>query len=118
MVPGDTVHSYGHEDETRQVLEDAEKELSTWERDFEPIQTGAGELSSNLLGTPRNNFQQDGGNGAVLEHEPADSERTETIREQPQSAATEGDGAGEGPSRVAEAAPPVATVDETEVRNV
>lgn len=42
MVPGDPRHAYDHAAEARQVLEDAETELRSWERSIEPISSGAG----------------------------------------------------------------------------
>lgn len=58
MIPGDRQRTYDCETETKRVLEDAEKELSSWQRTCEPIPTGAAELSSNLLAPARPREQQ------------------------------------------------------------
>jgi len=51
VVPGDPRRSYDRGDEARQILNDAEEELRSWERTVEPISSGAGELGANLMPT-------------------------------------------------------------------
>ncbi|OJJ30393.1 hypothetical protein ASPWEDRAFT_45968 [Aspergillus wentii DTO 134E9] len=49
VVPGDTRQAYEYAGEAKQVLEDAESDLRSWERTVEPIQSSAGEPSAALL---------------------------------------------------------------------
>lgn len=121
VVPGDPRRPYEHEDTTRQILDDAEKELSSWERTCEPIHSGAAGLSSNLLGTANNNAQQDVNEIAAPEPEPEPngSERSATLEEPQQTLAIEStpgteeySSVGEGPSGTIEHST-VETVQET-----
>ena len=49
IVPGDKTAAYEHTDSAKQVLEEAESDLRSWERTDEPIQTAAGQITDNLL---------------------------------------------------------------------
>lgn len=117
VVPGDPRRPYEHEATTRQILDDAEKELSSWERTCEPIHSGAAGLSSNLLGTANNNAQQDV--KEIAAPEPNGSERGATLEEPQQTLAIENtpgteeySSVGEGPSSTVEHSM-VETVQET-----
>lgn len=56
VVPGDPRLAYKREMEARGVLEDAERDLRTWERTFEPIPTSANDEASaaQILQSSRN----------------------------------------------------------------
>ena len=49
VVPGDSPREYDHMPATRQILEDAENDLRSWESTTVPIQSSAGELPSSGL---------------------------------------------------------------------
>ncbi|KAF9888034.1 hypothetical protein FE257_009298 [Aspergillus nanangensis] len=49
VTPGDTRTEYENADEAREVLEDAEKDLSSWQSTVLPIHTSAGEVPANTL---------------------------------------------------------------------
>lgn len=49
VAPGTERSPFGHQNEARQVLNDAEQELQTWRPNLEPIQTSAGQMSNTLL---------------------------------------------------------------------
>ncbi|KAL2859045.1 Eisosome component PIL1-domain-containing protein [Aspergillus pseudodeflectus] len=42
VIPGDEPKEYAHGDEAKQIIEDAERELHSWESNIEPVETGAG----------------------------------------------------------------------------
>lgn len=58
-----TSAAYEHTDDTKQVLEEAENNLRTWERTDEPVHTSAGETSANLL--PTNPGRAESANGVA-----------------------------------------------------
>ncbi|KAL3460251.1 Eisosome component PIL1-domain-containing protein [Aspergillus heterothallicus] len=42
VIPGDEPKEYAHGDEAKQIVEDAERDLHSWESSVEPVETGAG----------------------------------------------------------------------------
>jgi hypothetical protein len=51
VVPGDERQPFAYANEARQVLNDAEQELQSWQPHLEPIHSSAGNLGSNLMPT-------------------------------------------------------------------
>jgi Eisosome component PIL1 len=51
VVPGDERQPFAHQNEARQVLNDAEQELQSWQSNLEPIKSSAGSLGNNLMPT-------------------------------------------------------------------
>ena len=49
IVPGDQRNAYEHATDAKQVLEEAENDLHSWERTDAPIATSAGQTESNFL---------------------------------------------------------------------
>ncbi|GCB20263.1 sphingolipid long chain base-responsive protein PIL1 [Aspergillus awamori] len=49
VVPGDSPHEYDRTSSTRQILEEAENDLRSWESTTVPIQSAAGELPDSTL---------------------------------------------------------------------
>ncbi|GKZ38583.1 hypothetical protein AbraIFM66950_010892 [Aspergillus brasiliensis] len=49
VVPGDSPHEYDRTSTTRQILEEAENDLRSWESTTVPIQSAAGELPDSTL---------------------------------------------------------------------
>ena len=49
VVPGDVRPPFEHASAARQVLNDAEEDLRTWEANLEPVHSSAGNLGSNLM---------------------------------------------------------------------
>ena len=58
VIPGDVRRPYDKEPETRQIVQDAENDLNAWQKKMVPVENGAGELSSSLLATARDNVQR------------------------------------------------------------
>lgn len=49
VVPGDAPKAYDQGEQAKQVINQAEKDLRSWDRTDEPIQTSAGQMTDNLL---------------------------------------------------------------------
>lgn len=49
VVPGDVRAAFAHANEARQVLNDAEADLQSWQPNFEPIHSSAGGMGANLM---------------------------------------------------------------------
>lgn len=49
VVPGDVREPFAHANEARQVLNDAEQELQSWQPNLEQIHSQAGGLGANLM---------------------------------------------------------------------
>jgi len=49
VVPGDVRPPFEHASQARQVLNDAEEDLRSWEPNLDPIHSNAGDLGSNLM---------------------------------------------------------------------
>lgn len=51
VVPGDERQSFTHANDARQVLNDAEQEMQSWQPNLEPVQSSAGSIGTNLMPT-------------------------------------------------------------------
>lgn len=51
VVPGDERQPFAHTNDARQVLNDAEQELQSWQPTLEPVHTSAGSIGTNLMPT-------------------------------------------------------------------
>ncbi len=51
VVPGDERQPFPHANDARQVLNDAEQELQSWQPNLEPVHSSAGSLGTNLMPT-------------------------------------------------------------------
>lgn len=49
VVPGDVRPPFEHGSAARQVLNDAEEDLRSWESNLEPVHSSAGNLGTNLM---------------------------------------------------------------------
>ncbi len=49
VVPGDVRPTFEHAAQARQILNDVEDDLRDWRPDYEPVQTAAGSVQSNLM---------------------------------------------------------------------
>lgn len=59
IVPGDQREGYEHADASKNVIEEAENDLRSWQRSDEPIPTSAGEITDNLLPASANKPQSE-----------------------------------------------------------
>lgn len=81
VVPGDAPKAYDQSEQAKQVINQAEKDLRSWDRTDEPIQTSAGQMTDNLL--PASSNPQDPSravNDTAVAQEFEDADGTGSVR--------------------------------------
>lgn len=74
IVPGDQRKPFEHGDTLREVLDDAERDLRSWEPSLEPIPTQAGDMGADLVPKP-----EAAQKAAAPDGEPVDGGATEPV---------------------------------------
>lgn len=76
VIPGDEPKEYAHGDEAKQIIEDAERELHSWESNIEPVETGAGAAPLDTsITSPTREVRGEAG---------AESQATESVADEPE----------------------------------
>lgn len=78
VVPGDAPKAYDQAEQAKQIINQAERDLRTWDRTDEPVQTSAGQMTDNLL--PASANAQDPSRAAKAGQELEGTDGTESVR--------------------------------------
>ncbi|RDW93743.1 uncharacterized protein DSM5745_01065 [Aspergillus mulundensis] len=82
VIPGDEPKAYEGGDEAKQIIEDAERELHSWETEYEPVETraehGAGAVPATTSSQPSP------GDDREHEHRASESQATESYQGEPE----------------------------------
>ena len=78
VIPGDSRRQYEHEAQTRQIVQDAENDMNSYEKNIVPVENRSAELSAALLATARNNVEQY--TGDIIPNGEADKTGAESVK--------------------------------------